>query len=103
MANPLSRFLVQQPGQVPVQSDVAPSQGLNQQMLNGLQNMVNMFNGSNQKEAVMQALASANPQMAEIMQLCNGRNPKEVFVEGCRQRGIDPQYALTIMSRIGIQ
>lgn len=66
MANPLSRFLFQQPGQVPVQSDVAPSQRLNQQMLNGLQNMVNMFNGSNQKEAVMQALASANPQMAEI-------------------------------------
>lgn len=53
MANPLSRFLFQQPGQVPVQSDVAPSQGLNQQMLDGLQNMVNMFNGSNQKEAVM--------------------------------------------------
>lgn len=103
MANPLSRFLVQQPGQVPVQSDVAPGQGLNQQMLNGLQNMVNMFNGSNQKEAVMQTLASASPQMAEIMQLCNGRNPKEVFIEGCRQRGIDPQYALTIMSQIGIQ
>lgn len=103
MANPLSRFLVQQPGQVSVQSDVVPGQGLNQQMLNGLQNMVNMFNGSNQKEAVMQALASANSQMAEIMQLCNGRNPKEAFIEGCRQRGIDPQYALTIMSRIGIQ
>ena len=29
----------------------------------------------------MQALASANRQMAEIMQLCNGRNPKEVFIE----------------------
>lgn len=33
MANPLSRFLFQQPGQVPVQSDVAPGQGLNQQLL----------------------------------------------------------------------
>lgn len=103
MANPLSRFLVQQPGQVPVQSNPLPSQGVDQRMLNDLQNMVNMFNGSNQKEAVLKTLASANPQMAEIMQLCNGRNPKEVFIEGCRQKGIDPQYALTIMSQIGIQ
>lgn len=103
MANPLSKFLVQQPGQMPVQSDPVPAQGLNHQMLNGLQNMVNMLNGSNNKEAAVQALAGVNPQMAEIMQLCNGRNPKEVFIEGCRQRGIDPQYALTIMSQIGIQ
>lgn len=103
MANPLSRFLVQQPGQMPAQSDSVPVQGLNHQMLNGLQNMVNMLNGSNNKEAAVQALAGVNPQVAEIMQLCNGRNPKEVFIEGCRQRGIDPQYALTIMSQIGIQ
>lgn len=103
MANPLSKFLVQQPGQVPVQSNSFPTQGVNQQMLNGLQNMVNMLNGSNNKEAAVQALAGVNPQMAEIMQLCNGKNPKEVFIEGCRQRGVDPQYALTIMSQIGIQ
>lgn len=103
MANPLSKFLVQQPGQAPVQSNSFPSQGVNQQMLNGLQNMVNMIGGSNNKEAAMKALAGVNPQMAEIMQLCSGKNPKEVFIEECCRRGIDTQYALTIMSQIGIQ
>lgn len=103
MANPLSKFLVQYPGQAPAQNNSLPNQGVNQQMLSGLQNMVNTINGSNNKEAAMQALAGVNPQMAEIMQLCNGRDPKEVFIEGCQQRGIDPQYALTIMSQIGIR
>lgn len=103
MANPLSKFLVQHPGQVPAQSNQLANQVVDQRMLNGLQNMVSMFNGSNHKEAVLKTLASANPQMAEIMQLCSGKDPKEVFIEGCRQKGIDPQYALTIMSQIGIQ
>lgn len=41
-----------------------------------------------------------NPQMQMIMQLCKGRNPKDVFFEECQKRGVDPQR---ILNQLGIK
>ena len=103
MGNPLSRYLIQQQSLGQVQGNTPQKQGVNQQMLNGLHNMVSMFNGAGDKGAVMQALASANPQMGEIFQLCSGKDVKEVFIQECMRRGVDPQYALGVMAQIGIK
>lgn len=103
MANPLNKYLMQQQNPVQGQNDQMLGQGVNQQMLEGLHNMVNMINGVNNKDAVMQTLAGANPQMAEIMRLCNGKDAKEVFIQACRESGVDPQYALNVMAQIGIK
>lgn len=36
----------------------------------------------------------ANPQLAQVMQMCQGQNPEQVFYAMCKQRGIDPQAFL---------
>ena len=48
----------------------------------------------------MMQLAQQNPQVAQIMQMCQGKNPKEVFLQECQRRGIDPQQ---IMNQLGLK
>ena len=110
MANPLSRYLGMQAGQMPAQQSnqgmtmgQSAGQGVNQQMLGSLANMVGMLNGSSNKAGAVQALASANPQMQGILQLCNGQDPKQVFINECKARGVDPDYALGVMAQVGIK
>lgn len=40
------------------------------------------------------ALVQQNPQLAQVMQMCQGQNPEQVFYTMCKQRGIDPQAFL---------
>ena len=54
-----------------------------------------MFRSSQNPQAMLTNLAQSNPQMAQVMQMCNGRNPQQVFYEMCQQRGIDPNTILS--------
>ena len=59
-----------------------------------IKNMMQMLNGAQNPQAVLQMLAQKNPQMAQVMQLVGGRNPQEVFYEMCRQKGVNPDDIL---------
>lgn len=59
-----------------------------------IKNMMQMLNGAQNPQAVLQMLAQKNPQMAQVMQLVQGRNPQEVFYEMCKQRGVNPDDIL---------
>ena len=59
-----------------------------------IKNMMQMLNGAQNPQAVLQMLAQKNPQMAQVMQLVGGRNPQEVFYEMCKQRGVNPDDIL---------
>ena len=64
--------------------------GINQQALQSIKQMMSAFkNMSNPQHAIMQ-MAQQNPQINSVMQMLNGRNPKDVFMEECKKRGIDP-------------
>ena len=43
---------------------------------------------------ILQQLAQNNPQLASIVQMCQGRNPQQVFYSLCQQRGINPEDIL---------
>lgn len=62
-------------------------------------NMVNMIGALNNPQKAIQQMVSQNPQMAQIMQMCNGKNPKDVFMAECQRRGVDPQQ---ILSQLGV-
>lgn len=51
---------------------------------------------SNPEQALM-SMAQNNPQVREVMNMCNGQNPKDVFYQKCSQMGIDPNYILGMM------
>lgn len=46
--------------------------------------------------AYKQLQTVANPQMAQVMQMCNGKNPQEVFYSMCKQQGINPNDILNM-------
>ena len=58
-------------------------------------------NNIQQVKALMQmangnpmALAQQNPMFAQVMQMCQGKDPQKMFYEICKQRGIDPEMIL---------
>lgn len=76
---------------------------VNQEMLTGFKNVVSQVGGPENGPNSMSALARDNTQMQQVIQYCGGRDPKEVFIQECRNRGVDPQFALNVMSSIGIR
>ena len=91
MANPLNQILGQ--AQTPMNNQPV-------QMIQSFQRMVHMLKGAQNPDATVMQLAQQNPQVAQVMQMCQGKNPKEVFLQECQKRGIDPQQ---IMGQLGIQ
>ena len=54
------------------------------QMISQIKPMMKMFNGD------LSQLAQQNPMVNQAMQMCNGKDPKEVFYQMARNNGIDP-------------
>lgn len=59
-----------------------------------LKNMLSMLNAAQNPQAALQMLAQKNPQMAQVMNLVGGRDPKDVFYELCKQKGVNPDDIL---------
>lgn len=64
------------------------------QQIKGLMQQLGTLNNPN---LVIQKMAQSNPQMQQVLNLCNGRNPKDVFYSMCQQRGIDPEQILSML------
>lgn len=68
--------------------------GINPQMLQQVKQAMNALRSvANPQQAIMMA-AQNNSQLGAVMQMCQGRNPQEVFEEQCKQHGIDPKNAM---------
>lgn len=63
----------------------------------GFKQLANMLKAAQNPDAALNMLAQKNPQFNNIIKMCNGRNPKEVFMEECQRRGIDPKEAIKQM------
>ncbi len=61
--------------------------GITPQMRQGIQQVKGLMQMANGNPM---ALMQNNPQLAQVMQMCQGQNPQQVFVAMCKQRGIDP-------------
>lgn len=59
-----------------------------------IKNMLSMLNAAQNPQAALNMLAQKNPQMAQVMNLVGGRDPKDVFYELCKQKGVNPDDIL---------
>ena len=50
---------------------------------------------ANPQMAISQMIQS-NPQMSQVIQMCNGKNPQDVFYSMCKQQGINPNDILNM-------
>ena len=75
--------------------NVAQSQSIgNPQIMQSIKRMVGMLNGVQSPEKALQMLAQQNPLLAQVMQMTNGRDPRQVFYEMCNHRGVNPDDIL---------
>lgn len=71
--------------------------GVNMQAVQQIKQAMNMFKAmQNPQQALMQA-ARQNPALNSVMQMCNGKNPQEVFYSECQKSGVDPESVLKLL------
>ena len=62
-----------------------------------LKNIVQMLNSAKNPEAVLQQISQKNPAIKQVMDMCKGKNPQQVFYEICQQKGVNPQEIINML------
>lgn len=68
--------------------------GINPQMLQQVKQMMSTARTMQNPQQAISQLMGQNPQLNAVMQMCQGKNPKDVFYAECEKRGIDPESIL---------
>lgn len=71
-------------------------------MKNPILQMMNHQN-NNVQAAIQQArqimAGNNNPMLANIMSMCQGKNPKDLFYSECQRRGVEPNDILQMLRK----
>lgn len=60
-------------------------------------NIINQIKRNGNPQAAINAMAQQNPNVKKAMEMCQGKNPQQVFEQMCRQNGIDPAQLTGMM------
>lgn len=87
----------------PLMQSMAPAMGgINPQAIQQIKQMAWMIQNMQNPQAALMQMAQRNPQVAEVLQMCHGRSPKEIFYEQCKQHGADPGNILSQFRQAGL-
>lgn len=64
--------------------------GVNPQAIQQVKRMMNMFRAASNPQQMLMQAAQQNPAISTVMQMCSGKNPKDVFYEQCQKMGVNP-------------
>ena len=67
------------------------------QSINQIKQMRNMLSGN--PEQILQQFSQNNPAFNQVMQMCQGKDPRQVFETLCQQRGLDGNAILNELRR----
>ena len=73
---------------------------MNQDMIQGIQQikfMMKQMQTLQNPNIAIQQMAQSNPQIQQVMQMCQGQNPKDIFYSMCKQRGVDPNEIINML------
>lgn len=59
-------------------------------MLSQAMGMIKQVRQAGNPQAMIQQMAAQNSNIKKAMDMCQGKNPEQVFKDMCRQNGIDP-------------
>ena len=65
--------------------------GLPPQMIENIQQIKGLMQMANGNPMT---LAQQNPMIGQVMQMCKGQNPQQIFYAMCQQKGINPEMIL---------
>lgn len=83
----------------PLNSLFQPQQQMANPNIASFRRMAQMLQNAQNPNAALSQLAAKNPQVQQIMSMCAGKNPRDVFMQACEDRGIDPAQ---IMQELGL-
>lgn len=78
----------------PLNSGINPQMMQNIQQLKGMMRQLKTMQNPN---VAFQTMAQNNPQMQQVLQMCQGKNPKDVFYAMCQQQGVNPEQILNML------
>lgn len=91
MANPLM-------GMMGVDPAANPTMGaMNGNLVKAAQSakrMMGMLQSVKNPQQALMAAAQQNPQLNAVMQMCQGKDPQQVFYEQCKKNGVNPEDIL---------
>lgn len=61
---------------------------------NSMAHMIGMLKKTGDPAAMIQNMAQSDPAIKKAMDMCQGKNPQQVFMEQCQAQGINPQQIL---------
>lgn len=74
----------------PLMQGIGMTNGVNPQAIQQVKRMMNMFRAASNPQQMLMQSAQHNPAIGTVIQMCNGKNPKDVFYEQCQKMGVNP-------------
>ena len=74
----------------PLMHGMGMTSGVNTQAIQHVKRMMNMFRAASNPQQMLMQAAQQNPTIGTVMQMCNGKNPKDAFYEQCQKMGVNP-------------
>lgn len=96
MANPLMNMMGVSPITNPAMAPMGNMEMI-KQAAQSAKNMMGMLQSVKNPQQALMAAAQQNPQLNAVMQMCQGRNPQEVFYEQCKKNGVDPNTVINAL------
>lgn len=59
-----------------------------------IKNMMKLVKSNGSPTQLLQSMSQNNPQLKQVMTMVNGKNPKDVFYELAKQKGVNPEDVL---------
>lgn len=59
--------------------------------------MMGMLQAVKDPQKALEMAAQQNPQLNAVMQMCQGRNPEQVFREECQKAGVNPEEVMNLL------
>lgn len=70
---------------------------INPQMLKGIKSYMQTVKMAQNPSEALSAISQQSPQLRNVMELCKGRNPRDVFMEQCQNMGYDPDEIVRML------
>lgn len=61
---------------------------------NSMMQMIGLLKNAGNPAAMLQNIAQSDPAIKKAMDMCQGKNPQQVFMEQCQAQGINPQSVI---------
>lgn len=66
-------------------------------VLNQIKGMFNFMKMAKNPNQALMDMANKNPRMQQVVNMCQGKNPKDVFYSKCSEMGVNPEDILNMM------